>query len=149
MIDHLTTNDIVHLNERTIRAHGGSFTPPENLREEEALNTLTDEAATDNHPKLTDKAAFYLHAIISQKIFLDANERTALLASRTFILLNGGVFHKKLKVVTQNDRQIPEDAVGNQEIWLKLVAEVSSGMLVLDNLREWFRRNVSFPKNQP
>jgi prophage maintenance system killer protein len=143
MIDHLTTNDIVHLNERIIRAHGGHFTPPENLREEEALNTLTDEAATDTYPRLADKAAFYLHAIITRKIFLDANESTALLAARTFVFLNGGVFHKKLKVVTQNGRQIPKDAVGNQDILLKLLAEVSSDSLSLDDLREWFGRNVN------
>jgi prophage maintenance system killer protein len=143
MIDHLTTNDIVHLNERTIRAHGGAFAKPENLREEKRLNDITDEAATDSHLRLTDKAAFYLHSIITQEVFLNATERTALLAARTFVLLNGGVFHKKLKVANQNDKKIPKNADGNQEIWLKLVAQVSSGDLSLENLREWFGRNVS------
>ena len=143
MIDHLTSNDIVHLNERTIRAHGGSFTPPENLREEEALNALTDEASSDNYPRLADKAAFYLHAIITRNVFLDANESTALLAARTFVFMNGGAFHKKLKVVTDNDRQIPEGAAGDQAILLKLLAEVSSGSLSLEDVREWFGRNVN------
>lgn len=143
MIDHLTANDIVHLNERTIRAHGGTFSSPENLREEETLNTLTEEASSDRHQKLAGKAAFYLHAIIAQEIFLDANDRTALLAVRTFILLNDGVFHKKLKVVSQNDKKIPKNAAGNEEIWLQLVAQTSSGDLSLENLQEWFRRNVN------
>lgn len=143
MIDHLTSNDIVHLNERVIRVYGGTFTPPENLREEEVLNTISDEASSDRYPKLTDKAAFYLHAIITHEIFLDANERTALLAARTFVLLNGGMFHKKLKVVSKNGRQIPEDATGNQDLLLKLIEEISSGDLSIDGLREWFRRNVS------
>lgn len=143
MIDHLTSNDIVHLNERIIRAHGGTFKPPENLREEETLNSLTSEVATGNYPGLSDKAAFYLHAIIDRKIFLDANESTALLAARTFVFLNGGRFHKKLKVVTRNDRQIPENASGNQDILIKLVEETSSGSLVFDDLREWFGRNVN------
>ncbi len=142
MIDHLTANDIVHLNERIIRAHGGSFAPPENLREEDDLNALTDEAATDDYPKLTDKAAFYLHSIITREIFLDANESTALLAARTFVLLNGGVFHKKLKAVARNDRQIPENAAGKQEILLQLTQGVRSEAYSLDDLREWFRRNV-------
>ncbi len=142
-MDHLTSNDIVHLNERTIRAYGGSFKPPENLREEEKLNTLANEATMDKHPKLSDKAAFYLHSIITRKVFLDANERTALLAARTFVFLNGGMFHKKLKVVTRNEHQIPGNAKGNQEILLNLIEEVSSGSLPLDDLREWFGRNVN------
>lgn len=146
MIDHLTANDIVHLNERTIRTHGGSFTQPENLRAEETLNELTNSAATDSHPRLTDKAAFYLYRIITQEIFLNANERTALLAARTFVLLNGGTFHKKLKVVNHDGKQIPENAAGNKEIWLSLIAQISSADLTLENLREWFGRNVSVAK---
>lgn len=143
MIDYLTTNDVVHLNERVIRAYGGSFTPPENLREEETLNALTETVQSGEYRKPADKAAVYFHAIISKEIFLDANERTALLAARTFLVLNGGVFHKKLKAVARNERQIPKNGKGNQEIWLNLIAETKAGRLEADDLREWFGRNVN------
>ncbi|TXF90619.1 hypothetical protein FUA23_05865 [Neolewinella aurantiaca] len=146
MTDHLTANDIVHMNERCIRAYGGTFTPPENLSDEEVLNKVVEEAAAEQLQKPASKAAFYFHAIITRKAFLDANESTALLASRTFILLNGGSFHKKLKVVAQNEQQIPENAAGNQQIWLRLVAQTSSGALSLENLEEWFSRNTTVPK---
>jgi death-on-curing protein len=146
MTNHLTANDIVHLNERTIRTHGGTFTPPENLADEEALATLTDLAATPEFPTLADKAALYFYTIITQQLFRDANERTALLAARMVVLLNGGSFHKKLKKVTVEERDIPGTGQGT-DIWTALTKEVSTATISQPDLREWFARNTTPPKN--
>lgn len=141
MTDYLTQADLAHLNERTIKAHGGHFAPPENIANEEALIALLDEVATDAFPRLADKTAAYFHGIITQKIFQDANDRTALLAARTFVLLNGGAFHKKLKAVEISGRRVPSEGNG-REIWIFLVQESAVGKLSLPNVQEWFRSNT-------
>jgi len=141
MTDYLTQADLAHLNERTIKAHGGHFEAPENLADEAALIALLDTTASDDFPRLADKAAAYFHGIIAQNIFQDANERTALLAARTFVLLNGGAFHKKLKAVEIERRRVPAEGNG-REIWLYLVQETASGILPLAYAQEWFGRNT-------
>ena len=143
MIDYLTENDLVHLNERTIISHGGQFEAPDNLADQDALTTLLEEIAADGFPHLGDKAAAYMYGIINQHIFLDANPRTGLLAARTFVRLNGGTFHKKLKVVEYNGQQIPAHAEDRAAIWSQLSIEITSGALSLDACREWFRRNMT------
>lgn len=142
MIDYLTQADLAHLNERTIKAHGGTFKPPENLADEEILTALIDAIATDDFPRLADKAAAYFHGIITQQPFLEANERTALLAARTFVLLNGGTFHKKLKAVEVARRRIPAEGNG-REIWLFLAVETKSRQVALAACQEFFRRNIA------
>lgn len=145
MMDYLTENDLAHLNERTIKAHGGQFAAPDNLADQDALTALLEEIAAEGLPHLGDKAATCLHGIISQNIFLDANPRTALLAARTFVRLNGGSFHKKLKLVEHDGQQIPAQGKGNTAIWWQLIREVANGDISLDACREWFRRNTTTP----
>ncbi|SEQ85822.1 type II toxin-antitoxin system death-on-curing family toxin [Neolewinella agarilytica] len=145
MIDYLNENDLAHLNERTIKAHGGQFEGPDNLANQDSLTALLEEIAADGLPHLGDKAAAYMYGIISQHIFLDANPRTALLAARTFVRLNGGTFHKKLKVVEYNGQQVPAHAKDRAAIWRQLTMEITSGALSLDACREWFRRNTTTP----
>lgn len=141
MIDYLTQADLAHLNERTIKAHGGHFAAPDNLTDEDTLTALIDEVATEIYPRLADKAAAYFHGIITKEIFKDANGRTALLAARTFVLLNGGVFHKKLKAVEVDGRRVPAEGNG-REIWFYLVHEVVSGEMTTKELQEWMEKNT-------
>lgn len=145
MIDYLTENDLVHLNERTIKTHGGQFMAPDNITDRDVLAALLEEISADDLPGFSDKAAAYMQGIISRKIFHDANPRTALLAARTFIRLNGGKFHKKLKIVEQDGQPVPSQAKGNAAIWWQLTTGVASGNISLDACREWFRRNITNP----
>jgi len=141
MIDYLTRTDLVHLNERTIKTHGGHFEAPENLADEETLIALLDAICTDDFPHLSDKAAAYFHGIITNKVFQDANARTALLAARTFVLLNGGAFHKKLKAVEADGRRVPAEGNG-REMWLLLVNGVVSEEITVKELQEWMKKNI-------
>jgi len=143
MIDYLTENDLAHLNERTIKAHGGQFEAPDNLADQDELTTLLEEIATDELPQLGDKAAAYLFGLATGSLFKDANPRTALLAARTFVRLNGGSFHKKLKIVEQDGKQVPAQGKGNSAVWWQLTTEVASGETSLIACREWFRRNIT------
>jgi len=145
MIDYLTENDLAHLNERTTKAHGGQFEAPDNLADRDALTALLEEIATDRLPQLGDKAGAYLFGLANGSLFKDANPRTALLAARPFVRLNGGTFHKKLKVVEYDGQKIPSFGKGNAGIWWQLTTEVGSGTISLDACREWFRRNVTIP----
>ncbi len=40
MLDYLTRQDIIHINTRTINAHGGNFVPPSNFLHEDAQDYL-------------------------------------------------------------------------------------------------------------
>ncbi|MFT7121377.1 MAG: prophage maintenance system killer protein [Neolewinella sp.] len=141
MIDYLNGNDIVHINERTIRAHGGKFEAPHNLVDEEALAPIVESIANQSFNHLGDAAAAYLFQIIRHQPFLQANERTALQAARTFVHLNGGAFHKKIKAVEVDGRRVPSEGNG-REIWVKLVLEVRDGSVSLENLIEFMSRNI-------
>lgn len=143
MIDYLNESDLSHLNERTIKAHGGIFEPPENIADREALTALLEEITSETFPKIGDKAAAYLHGIITRDLFLDANARTGLLAARTFVWLNDGAFHRKLKVVDYEGSRVPAEGKGTNNILYHLVREVAAGAISLPACQEWFRRNIS------
>lgn len=146
MINYLNGNDIVHINERTIRAHGGKFEAPHNLVDEEALAPIVESIANQGFNHLGDAAAAYLFQVIRHQPFLQANERTALQAARTFVHLNGGTFHKKIKAVEVDGRRVPSEGNG-REIWVYLAKEVASEELSLEVCEEFFRRNISITKN--
>ena len=149
MIDFLTENDIVHINERTARAHGGKFEPPTNYLHEEALVYLVEAAGSEvfgapMYPSPSDKAAHYMFSIISNHVFQDGNKRTGLQAARTFVQLNGGAFHKKLKAVEVDGRRVPSEGKGTKDIWFYLTMEMAAGAVSLEETREWFKRNTSW-----
>jgi death-on-curing protein len=90
--------EIVWLLEATVRAihyrqiaeHGGS----EGLRDEGLLSSALARpqnllSYSDPPPDLAALAAAYAFGIARDHPFVDGNKRTALVATRTFLLLNG------------------------------------------------------------
>ena len=64
MIRYLTKQEIVRLNEATVRVHGGNFMSPYNFLHEENLDYLIEAVQADlfgepMYPTIADKAAVY------------------------------------------------------------------------------------------
>lgn len=142
MMDFLSANDLVHLNERACRTLSIKFYAPDEATEAR-LATMVDRLETTGSNQLADKAAGYFHDLLTTTYFASATRATALLAARTFVELNGGSFHKKLKVITSGGADVPAKGVPAQDIWLNLVAEVADGEISPPALEEWFRRNTT------
>lgn len=147
MIDYLTQNDLVHINERTLKAHGGIFNPPHNIWEgtEEKVAAIIESINSGPDKNLANIAARYFYEMLEQGFFMTANERTALLAARLFLFLNGGKFHRKLKAVEFQGQRIPASGNSTTDIWIRLVSEAESKEISLPACQEWFRRNVTLP----
>ena len=86
----LLDETIIAIHHRQIAEHGG----PEGLRDEGLLSSALARpqnlfAYGDPSPDLAALAAAYAFGIARDYPFLDGNKRTALIAARTFLLLNG------------------------------------------------------------
>ena len=86
----LLEETVIAIHHRQISEHGGS----EGLRDEGLLASAL--ARTQNllayaqpRPDLAALAAAYAYGIARDHPFVDGNKRTALVAARTFLLLNG------------------------------------------------------------
>lgn len=75
-------------------------------------------------PDAAELAAAYAYGIARNHPFIDGNKRTALVASFTFLYLNG------YKVITSQAE--------NVTVFLSL----ASGNLSEDELADWFRKNL-------
>ncbi len=128
---YLDKEDIILINEQTITAHGGNYTPPFNILKEESLYYVLDIVQSDifgepMYPEISDKAAVYLFNIVCNHIFLDGNKRTGLEAALAFLKFNGQRLRKDL----------PKPEL------LNFVIKVASGESTLDECRDWFKQNI-------
>lgn len=92
-MEYLTKADIIFINQKTIKKHGGNFIPPNNFLNEAPLDYLIEVISSEMfgkplYPKKSDKAGLYLFNIISNHIFSDGNKRTGLGAALLFLHLN-------------------------------------------------------------
>ena len=86
----LLEETVIAIHYRQISEHGGS----EGLRDEGLLSSAMTRpknllAYTKPRPDLAALAAAYAYGIAHDHPFVDGNKRTALVAARTFLLLNG------------------------------------------------------------
>ena len=122
--------NIVWLLEETLRAihhrqiaeHGGS----EGLRDEGLLSSALARpqnllAYGEPPPDLASLAAPYAYGIARDHPFVDGNKRTALVAARTFLLLNGVNLN-----ATQDDKflnfvKLAEGSISEEELaaWIR------------------------------
>lgn len=117
------TNYAIH--KRQIAEHGGS----DGVRDEGLLLSALARpqnlsAYSETLPDIAALAASLAFGIAKNHPFIDGNKRTALVVSRTFLLLNG--FDIK---ATQEDKYLT---------FLKL----AEGNLTQDELAEWFREKL-------
>jgi death-on-curing protein len=93
MVTYLTSDQIIRLNKRTAEVHGGSFVPPHNLLHQDSLLYIIEAVEAEMfgqqmYQTVPDKAALYMHSIISNHVFQDGNKRTGLGAALAFCEIN-------------------------------------------------------------
>ena len=119
----LNTEAVLAMHARQLAEHGGS----EGVRDEglllSALQRPQNKASYES-PDISDLAAAYAFGIARNHPFVDGNKRTALVASRSFLLINGFQIG-----ATKEDR-------------LNTFIALASGELSEDQLTVWFRRNL-------
>ena len=88
-----TIEQVIDVNRRMIKTSGGSFAPPENLRNRNSLEYILDAI---NRPilgeylflSLKEKAAALAYETISSHVFFDGNKRTGIHIAWEFLRSN-------------------------------------------------------------
>lgn len=127
MISYLQKSDIIHINIRTVSAHGGNFNPPNNFLHEENLDYLIEIVESEMfgvqlYPSIQEKAAVYCFNIICNHIFSDGNKRTGLEAALLFLYLNKYRLSKSISNTQLTD----------------FILSVAAGEKTLEECTAWF-----------
>ncbi len=89
-----TVEQVCEVNRRMVEEFGGSFVPPDNVRNLDALEYILGAVrfsifGRSMYASLKEKAAAIAYPIISRHIFHDGNKRTAVHIAREFLHSNG------------------------------------------------------------
>jgi len=147
-MEFLTKEDIVLINRKTIKKHGGHFVPLFNFLNEPPLDYLVDAVQAKMfdkplYPEIYEKAGVYMFNIISNHVFQDGNKRTGLGAALLFLRLNDfSLSHNLKKISTSKENTIPEKGESNNEILIEFTLEVAAGIISLEECQKWFKENI-------
>jgi death on curing protein len=116
---------VIAIHQRQISEHGGS----EGLRDEGLLASALARpqnvlAYAQPPPDLAVLAAAYAYGIARNRPFVDGNKRTALVAARTFLLLNG------------------VNLEANQDEKYLTFLQLAQGTLTEEQLADWIRKRI-------
>lgn len=117
----LSTEAVLAMHARQLAEHGGGTGVRDPGLLDSALQRPVNKT-TYGEPDLFDLAAAYAYGIARNHPFVDGNKRTALVASRTFLIINGF--------------QITASKEDRLTTFLKL----AEGNLTEDELSAWFRK---------
>lgn len=121
----LLEETVIAIHQRQISEHGGS----EGLRDEGLLASALARpqnvlAYAQPPPDLAVLAAACAYGIARNHPFVDANKRTALIAARTFLLLNG------------------VNLEANQDEKYLTFLQLAQGTLTEEQLADWIRKRI-------
>lgn len=117
----LDQESVLAMHARQLAEHGGGEGVRDSGLLESALQRPQNKAAYET-PDLFELAAAYAYGIARNHPFIDGNKRTALVASRTFLLINGYQI-----TAPKEDR-------------LATFLALASGELTEEGLAVWFRK---------
>ncbi len=122
----LLEETVIAIHYRQISEHGGG----EGLRDEGLLSSAMSRpknllAYGTPRPDLAALAAAYAYGIARDHPFVDGNKRTALVAARTFLIVNG----VDLKA-TQDEKYLT-------------FLELAKGTLTEEQLADWIRKRIA------
>jgi death on curing protein len=122
----LLEGTVIAIHSRQISEHGGD----EGLRDEGLLSSAMARpknllAYSRPRPDLAALAAAYAYGIALDHPFVDGNKRTALVAARTFLIVNGV------------DLEATQD-----EKYLTFI-ELAKGTLTEEQLADWIRKRIA------
>lgn len=121
----LLEETLTAIHHRQIAEHGGG----EGLRDEGLLASALARpqnllAYAESPPDLASLAAAYAYGIARNHPFVDGNKRTALVATRTFLILNGVDLD-----TTQDDKFLT-------------FLNLAEGAISEDELADWIRKRI-------
>ena len=121
----LLEETLTAIHHRQIAEHGGS----EGLRDEGLLSSALVRpqnllAYGEPLPDLASLAAAYAYGIARNHPFIDGNKRTALVAARTFLILNG----------------VDLDATQDEKVLTFL--NLAEGVISEEELADWMRKRI-------
>lgn len=121
----LLDETIIAIHHRQIAEHGGT----EGLRDEGLLSSALARpqnlfAYGEPSPDLAALAAAYAFGIAGDHPFVDGNKRTALIAARTFLLLNG------VNLKASQDEKV------------LIFLQLAEGLLTQEELADWIRNRI-------
>lgn len=124
-------SNIVELNRQHIARTGGTWLPPDNLRNRGSLEWALEAIQStvfgvDPYPTLADKAALLTWVIIANHVFHDGCKRTGLAALRIFIEANGFTM-----VATPEERR-------------DVALAIAKGEMPREEFTEWVRARTFF-----
>jgi death-on-curing protein len=114
---------VLAMHARQLAEHGGG----EGVRDEGLLESALERPRNKHaygEPDLFDLAATYAFGIARNHPFVDGNKRTALVTSRTFLLVNGF------------------QVGASKEDRLRTFLALAAGELGEDELAAWFRKHA-------
>lgn len=150
-MEYLLEEDIILINELTIRRHGGNFVPPVNILKEDSLKYLVEAVegqmfGQELYPGIHQKAGFYMFSIINNHVFQDGNKRTGLEAALLFLKLNGFQLKDELTKIKFNLKEIPRKGETSNQILYHFTIELASGEINLEECGLWFEANIEKKK---
>ena len=122
----LLEETVIAIHYRQISEHGGG----EGLRDEGLLSSAMARpknllAYSKPRPDLAALAAAYAYGIARDHPFVDGNKRTALVAVRTFLIVNGVDLE-----ATQDEKYLT-------------FLELAKGTLTEEQLADWIRKRIA------
>lgn len=122
----LLQETVIAIHYRQIAEHGGI----EGIRDEALLSSTLArpqnlQAYATSRPDLAGLAASYAYGIARNHPFVDGNKRTALVAARTFLILNGVDLE-----ATQDEKYLT-------------FLELAEGSLTEAELADWIRKRLA------
>jgi death on curing protein len=112
---------VLEMHARQLAEHGGG----QGIRDERLLDSALQrpiDKANYGNPDIADIAAAYAYGVARNHPFIDGNKRTALVASRAFLLYNG------------------YQITASKEDRLNTFLSLASGTLREEELAGWFRQ---------
>lgn len=125
MMRWLNSREVLAMHARQISEHGGADGVRDLGLLESALARPQNLHAYEPDADLASLAAAYAFGIAKNHPFVDGNKRTALVAMRIFIILNGGEF-----IATQEEKYLT-------------VMALAAGDLTEDALAAWIRKHLT------
>ncbi len=125
----LSENEALAIHDRQLTAHGGGVGVRDIGLLQSAMMRPQNAFHYERVIALTRLAAAYAFSIIKRPPFVDGNKRTAFVASRTFLIINGF------------------DVVATREEKYLTFYALAEGMLTEEQLAAWFESKVA-PINQ-
>jgi death on curing protein len=121
----LLEETIIAIHHRQISEHGGG----EGLRDEGLLSSAVARPQNlivygNPSPDLASLAAAYAYGIARDHPFVDGNKRTALVAARTFLILNG------------------VDLDASQDDKFLTFLNLAEGVISEEELADWIRKRI-------